>query len=63
MDVFVRSPYNYDMAKASVESGLACEDASRAVQSQREDADINVIVKRFGLTGQLPQNVRVPLNL
>lgn len=35
-------------------------EKSRTVQSQREDADINVIVRRFGVTGQLPNNVPVP---
>lgn len=29
-------------------------------QSQTEDSDINVIVKRFGLTGRLPDNVQIP---
>jgi len=33
----------------------------KTVQSSAEEADINTIVRRFGLTGQLPQNVRVPL--
>lgn len=45
---------------ASLLSGLACGDPSLARQSQAEDADINVIVKRFGLTGKLPDNVRPP---
>jgi len=57
---FVRSPYNYDRGAAGDESGLKCEDASLARQSEAEEADINTIVRRFGLTGQLPQNVRVP---
>lgn len=34
---------------------------SLTVQSGKEEADINTLVKRFGLTGQLPQNIRVPL--
>nr|AVQ10190.1 minor capsid protein [Gokushovirinae environmental samples] len=34
---------------------------SLTVQSSAEEADINTIVKRFGVTGQAPQNVRVPL--
>jgi len=34
----------------------------KTIQSSKDEADINTIVKRFGLTGQLPQNVRVPLN-
>lgn len=50
---------SFDALSAS--TGLCCEDKSLAIQSQAEEADINTIVKRFGLTGQLPQNVRVPL--
>lgn len=30
---------------------LYCEDPSLAVQSQKDEADINVIVKNFGVTG------------
>lgn len=54
-----RSAYS-DMSMDEVDFGLECKDESRAVQSQKEEADINTIVKRFGLTGQLPQSVRVP---
>lgn len=57
---FVRSPYNYDVAKASDESALLCEDESLAVQSAKDEVDINTIVKRFGLTGQLPDAVAAP---
>lgn len=52
--VFVRSAGNYDMNAASVESGLACQDESLAHQASREEADINTMVRRFGLTGKLP---------
>lgn len=45
---------NYDTNAASDESGLKCEDPSLTVQSQRDDADINVIMKRFGITGMVP---------
>lgn len=58
--VFLRTPYNYDRDAASEESGLSCGDPSRAAQSMAEEADINTIVKRFGLTGKLPENVRMP---
>lgn len=57
----VRTPYNYDRFAASLESGLACSDESRTVQSEKDDADINVLVRRFGLTGMIPQNVRAPI--
>lgn len=58
--VFLRSAYNYDTDIVSQETGLACLDPSLAVQSEAEDADINVIVKRFGLTGTMPEGVRLP---
>jgi len=45
---------------SEVFEGLECRDASLAVDSAREEADINTIVKRFGLTGQLPSNIRIP---
>lgn len=59
---FVRNPYNYSTDDVSRETGLRCDDLSLAVQAEAEDADINTIVKRFGLTGQMPQNVRVPMS-
>lgn len=42
-------------------TGLKCEDESLASQSEAEECDINTLAKRFGLTGQLPQNVRAPM--
>ena len=58
--VFVRSEYNYDRDKASDESGLRCEDLSLTKQSFAEECDINTIVRRFGVTGELPQSVVMP---
>lgn len=60
--MFLRSgfPFNYDTDGDSESTGLACSDRSLAVQSARDEADINTIVKRFGVTGQLPQSVAVP---
>jgi len=52
--VFVRNPYNYDMALVSQESGLDCKDPSLAQQHMKDECDINVLVERFGVTGQLP---------
>jgi len=57
---FVRQPYNYDRDKASALSGLKCEDETLTVQSEKDETDINVIVRRFGLTGVMPQGVRTP---
>lgn len=58
---FFRSPYNYDRDAVSDETGLRCEDESLAQQSFKEECDINVIVKRFGLTGTMPESVRTPV--
>lgn len=58
--VFLRTPYNYDTMEASDASALLCEDPSLAQQHARDECDINTIVRRFGLTGELPSNVRSP---
>ncbi|WNK14605.1 MAG: internal scaffolding protein [Microvirus sp.] len=50
----------YDFKKRSDASGLVCKDPSKTVQSEAIDADINTIVKRFGITGHLPQNLKIP---
>jgi len=58
---FLRAPYNYDTNAASDEAGLECKDATRAQQSFKDECNINTILKRFGITGQLPNNVRMPM--
>lgn len=59
--VFVRSPFNYDIDEVSRETGLYCDDPSLADQSQAEECDINVIVQRFGLTGEIPGTLITPM--
>lgn len=44
-------------------SAFFVEGPSRAIQSSKEESDINTIVKRFGLTGQVPSNIQTPLNV
>lgn len=58
--IFVRSAYNYDMNEASRKSGLHCKDKTRTQQHFKEECDINTIVQRFGLTGELPTTVQTP---
>lgn len=58
--MFLRTEFNYDRDAASLESGLRCDDVSLAKQSFADEADINTIVRRFGLTGQLPSGVEAP---
>jgi len=45
---------------ARVAVRLECQDKSLAVQSAKDESDINTIVRRFGLTGQIPQGFRIP---
>ena len=58
--IFVRDNFNYDMDAASEENALCCEDESKTQQQFADEVDINTIVRRFGLTGQLPDNVTMP---
>lgn len=58
--VFLRTPYNYDTNQVSDETGLFCDEPSLAQQNAKEECDINTIVRRFGLTGELPTGVRAP---
>lgn len=50
----IRAAWNYDGDTATRITGLACRDPSLAVQSQKDEADINTIVRNFGVTGHLP---------
>lgn len=53
---FLRTQYNYDHDAASNASGLVCEEPTRAQQHHKDECDINVILERFGKTGQVPVN-------
>lgn len=54
----IRGPYS---AKTGESFGLSFHKPSRTKQSFAEEADINTLVRRFNITGQIPQNVRPPL--
>ena len=49
-----------DGKQASDEACVVDFGPSLTVQSLTEDLDINVIMKRFGVTGKMPDNVVVP---
>lgn len=55
-----RSALNYDRDLVSALNGLEDFDPSRTSQADAPSADINNIVREFGLTGNLPQGVRIP---
>lgn len=57
----MRAAYAYDREKVSREISVSFVDVeSLAIQSAKEECDINTLVKRFGLTGQMPVDVRPP---
>lgn len=58
--MFLRSAFNYDRDEASRASGISFFGPGRTIQSQKEEADINTIVRRFGVTGVLPQKYDIP---
>lgn len=64
--MFVRSAFNYDGNAVSRETGIVCDvespEDNRTHQEFKEECDINTIVKRFGLTGELPDNPRAPVS-
>lgn len=55
-----RTPYDGQSDCASLESGLHFDGPGRTQQQFRDECDINTIVRRFGVTGQLPVPVRLP---
>lgn len=61
---FLRSAYNYDTDVASLAAGFEAPagEESRTQQQFKAEVDINTIVERFGLTGELPNDVRVPVS-
>ena len=61
--MFLRAQFNYDVDKASDEAGLFCPpEESKTQQQFADEVDINTIVRRFGLTGELPENPRMPVS-
>ncbi|WNK14358.1 MAG: internal scaffolding protein [Microvirus sp.] len=56
----VRNWLNIDKLAWSDENASPVANDSRTVQSMAEEADINNIVKAFGVTGQLPVSARIP---
>lgn len=57
---FVRSPGNYDPVAACEECCVDDWGPTKTHQSMAEDADINTIMRRFGQTGRLPDDLRTP---
>lgn len=55
-----RTEYNYDRDEVSKETALYCKDGSKTRQEFLDDANINVIVERFGIGHEMPLNTVPP---
>lgn len=58
--VFMKTAYNHDTNRESDASALLCPEPTLTQQHYRDECDINEIVRRFGLTGELPEHGRPP---
>lgn len=58
--MFVRSAINYSVDVESAVNGIWDFGEDMAHQSFKDECDINNILRQFAVTGQLPDNVRVP---
>lgn len=58
----VRAWGQYDPDEVSDATGLRCPDDGVTQQSFKDECDINVIVERFGLTGELPNGIAMPVS-
>lgn len=58
--VFMRTPYNYNTDKVSDETGLSCPEETKTQQQFKEESDINTIVERFGISGEMPPTMNFP---
>ena len=52
--------YNMDNDAVSLSNGIECPEDSLAIQSAEEESNINTIVRRFGISGELPNDLRMP---
>jgi len=61
--VFIRSAYNYDAREASKQCGIVCNtDTCVVKKSFKDECDINNILKRWGITGQVPIPEKLPMS-
>lgn len=57
----MRRAYGYDVDEASVSAGLICRSESLTQQHFKDDADINVILRKFGQGHDIPQGYNPPM--
>lgn len=54
----IRTMYNYDRDAISDMTATTCEPETRTQQQFKDECDINIIMERFGVTGEMPTNIR-----
>ncbi|WNK12717.1 MAG: internal scaffolding protein [Microvirus sp.] len=58
----LRIPFDYNADLLSDATALHCVDKSLTHQSFADECDINTIIDRFGISGELPQNLNYTSN-
>lgn len=57
---FIRSAFNYNKEIVTDRTGLSCGEPSLTQQHFKDETDINVLLERFRITGQMPEGVKMP---
>ena len=57
---FFRTGFNYDTLVVSKQTSISDFEPTLTQQHFKDECDINEILRQFNVTGQLPENVRVP---
>lgn len=57
---YIRTPYNYDTDEVSNQTATTCPEPTLTQQQFADDANINVMMERFGVTGEIPQVRNLP---
>lgn len=57
-----KTPFNHDTNEESQRTSTTCPEETLTQQHQAEEADINTIVRKFGITGEIP-NIPLPPTL
>ena len=56
----IRSAFTFDSDVVSNETALDTGEDAFTQQCFKDECDINILLAKFAVTGQLPENVRVP---
>lgn len=58
--VFLRTPFNYNTDMVSDATGTDTGPETKTQQQFKDEVDINTIVERFGVTGEMPPTMTFP---